>query len=130
MGLASACASLSSGSSSPSSARAATEAAPPPSSPPAVRRTRNSPQATAARALIEQAKKMLKSGSVDSALVRLERAASISPRDGEAHYWLAQAWLDKGNQSQAAEHHRLASRYLSGRSEWQARLDRQAAAVY
>ncbi|MEL7370430.1 MAG: tetratricopeptide repeat protein [Myxococcota bacterium] len=131
LGLSSACASLTSGSSPRSGVETASpEVPPPPPPPPVARRSRStSPQATAARALIGQAKKMLKSGSVDAALVRLERAASISPRDGEAHYWLSEAWLEKGNVTQAAEHHQLAARYLAGRSEWEVRLDRQASEI-
>ena len=87
---------------------------------------RASPQATAAAALIRQARKMIDARRWDAALTRLERAASINPRDGAGHYWLAEVWRAKGDADQALEHHRLAKRYLAGRADWASRLARQA----
>lgn len=90
---------------------------------------RASPQANAAAALIAQARQMIDAGRWDQALTRLERAASINPRDGAGHYWLAEVWRSKGDKGQAREHHRLAKRYLAGREEWADKLDRQADAL-
>lgn len=90
---------------------------------------RASPQANAAAALIAQARQMIEAGRWDQALTRLERAASINPRDGAGHYWLAEVWRAQGDKGQAREHHRLAKRYLAGQEGWADKLDRQAAAI-
>lgn len=90
---------------------------------------RATPQATAARALVNEGRRFLRAGRVDAALGRLERAASLDPRSGEGHYWLAQVWLAKGDASQAREHHRLAERYLGDQPDWDARLRSQANAL-
>ena len=111
------------------------EAPPPPPPPPTTRAPaptiddQNSPQAAAASALIAQARQLYQSGRLDAALSRLERAASVNPRDGVGHYWLAEVWWAKGNGDQAAEHHRLARRYLAGRDDWSGRLQKQRVTV-
>lgn len=90
---------------------------------------RATPQATAAAALVNEGRRFLRAGRVDAALGRLERAASLDPRSGEGHYWLAQVWLAKGDAGQAREHHRLAERYLGDQPDWYTRLRTQAEAI-
>ena len=84
-----------------------------------------SPEEAAASALVAKARRLIKRGRLDAALSQLERASSINPRSGEGHYWLAEVWLAKGDKDQAAEHHRLARRYLSGQAQWAKPLSRQ-----
>ena len=105
----------------PVRARPATRATPP---------ATPTPQANAARALMDEGKRLFESGRIDDALSRLERAASLNPRNGEGHYWLAEVWLAKGNSDQAQEHHKLAKRYLAGDAEWSDRLKTQQAAIH
>jgi Flp pilus assembly protein TadD len=75
--------------------------------------------------LIEQGQRQLREGRVDQAISTLERAAALNPDSGVNHYWLAEAWLAKGNAAQAREHHQLARRLLQGRPKWQNRLQVQ-----
>jgi hypothetical protein len=48
----------------------------------------------------------------------LERAINIHPRNGKNYYYLAEAWLLKGNISQAAEFNHLAELYLKNDRQW------------
>ena len=84
-----------------------------------------SPQSAAADALVQQGRKLFKARNYEAALGRLERAMSVNPRHGAGHYWLAEVWRAKGDLQQAREHHRLAKRYLSGRTDWQGRIVKQ-----
>ncbi|MFZ5584478.1 MAG: hypothetical protein ACOZHQ_00975 [Thermodesulfobacteriota bacterium] len=88
-----------------------------------------SPRATASLSLTEQGRQLLAGGQTDAAISTLERASSLNPSGGQNYYWLAQAWLVKGEPSQAAIYHRQARRYLSADPAWSARLDGQARAL-
>lgn len=85
----------------------------------------NNPRAQASLELTKQGIEQYQQGQVDDAMNTFERAASLFPGNGENYYWLAEAWLHKGNAEQALEYHRLARRHLSRESTWGDRLQTQ-----
>lgn len=84
-----------------------------------------SPQAVASLRLTEQARILLESGKVDDAITTLERAMNVNPSNGQNYYYLAEAWLKKGNPSQAREFNRLAAMYLKDEPGWMNRIKDQ-----
>jgi len=85
----------------------------------------DSPRAVASLRLTEQARVLLESGKVDDAISTLERAINLNPSNGRNYYYLAEAWLRKGNPLQAREFNRLAAIYLRDEPEWINRVDNQ-----
>lgn len=83
------------------------------------------PREVASLHLTGQGQMLLESGKVDEAIGVLERAVNISPSNGINYYYLAEAWLRKGNVMQAREWNRLAGMYLAGDSEWSPRVYEQ-----
>jgi tetratricopeptide (TPR) repeat protein len=83
------------------------------------------PREVASLHLTEQGQMLLESGKVDEAIGVLERAVNIYPSNGKNYYYLAEAWLRKGNVIQAREWNRLAGMYLAGDSEWSPRVYEQ-----
>jgi predicted Zn-dependent protease len=83
------------------------------------------PREVASLHLTEQGQMLLESGKVDEAIGVLGRAVNIYPSNGKNYYYLAEAWLKKGNAAQAREWNRLASMYLAGDSEWSPRVYEQ-----
>ena len=75
--------------------------------------------------LTEQARVLLESGKVDEAITTLERAMNVNPSNGQNYYYLAEAWLKKGNPSQAREFNRLAAIYLKDEPGWMNRVKDQ-----
>ena len=53
-------------------------------------------------------------------------AISQNPDNGRCYYYLAEAWLQKGNASQAKQFNSLANNYLKKDKGWQTRLANQA----
>jgi len=105
---------------------------PAPSSAPAVQKRDqtpppqdDSPRAVASLRLTEQARVLLESGKVDDAITTLERAMNVNPSNGQNYYYLAEAWLKKGNSSQAREFNRLAAMYLKDEPGWTNRVQDQ-----
>ena len=84
-----------------------------------------SPRAVASLRLTEQARVLLESGKVDEAITALERAMNVNPSNGQNYYYLAEAWLKKGNSSQAREFNRLAAMYLKDDPNWTGRVKDQ-----
>lgn len=84
-----------------------------------------SPRAVASLRLTEQARALLESGKVDDAITTLERAINVNPSNGQNYYYLAEAWLKKGNPSQAREFNRLAALYLRDEPAWSSRIKDQ-----
>jgi predicted Zn-dependent protease len=84
-----------------------------------------SPRAVASLRLTEQARVLLESGKVDDAITTLERAMNVNPSNGQNYYYLAEAWLKKGNPSQAGEFNRLAAIYLKDQADWMNRVKDQ-----
>jgi len=85
----------------------------------------DSPRAVASLRLTEQARVLLESGKVDDAITTLERAMNVNPSNGQNYYYLAEAWLKKGNSSQAREFNRLAAMYLKDEPGWTSRVQDQ-----
>jgi len=77
-----------------------------------------SPRAVASLRLTEQARVLLETGKVDDAITTLERAMNLNPSNGQNYYYMAEAWLRKGNSSQAREFNRLAAMYLKNDPNW------------
>jgi tetratricopeptide (TPR) repeat protein len=80
----------------------------------------------AAETLTANGRQELDQGRPDAALRLFEQAVALSPHYGPGHYYLAEAWLAKGNAPQAREFHRLAALYLEKVPGWQTRLADQA----
>jgi len=85
----------------------------------------NSPRAVASLRLTEQARVLLETGKVDDAITTLERAMNLNPSNGQNYYYMAEAWLKKGNPSQAREFNRLAAMYLKNDPNWIGRVKDQ-----
>jgi len=68
--------------------------------------------------LTSQGYALLEKGDIDGALRLLERAVGINPSDGPGYYYLAEAWLAKGNLDQASRFNTLASIYLRKDRSW------------
>jgi len=49
----------------------------------------------------------------------------VNPSNGQNYYYLAEAWLTKGNLSQAREFNRLAAMYLRDDPDWMNRVRAQ-----
>jgi predicted Zn-dependent protease len=75
--------------------------------------------------LTEQARILLENGKVDDAITTLERAMNVNPSNGQNYYYLAEAWLKKGNLTQAREFNRLAAMYLRHEAGWMDRVNDQ-----
>ncbi|MGA8179252.1 MAG: tetratricopeptide repeat protein [Desulfobacterales bacterium] len=81
-----------------------------------------SPRALAALQLTEQGRMFLENKQPDDAIGILERALNLNPDNGRNYYYLAEAWLMKGNIGQAAQFNRLANIYLKDDNEWLQRV--------
>lgn len=88
-------------------------------------RENDNPRAIASLRLTDQARVLLESGKVDEAITTLERAMNVNPSNGQNYYYLAEAWLKKGNSSQAREFNRLAAMYLKDEPRWMVRIKDQ-----
>ena len=80
------------------------------------------PRALAALELREQARVLIERNRLDDAIRALERAVNLHPQDGKNYYYLAEAWLKKGDVSQASEYNRLAEIYFKADSQWMKQL--------
>ena len=109
------------------SAPTVTTPAPPPAEPPV---KKISPQATAALELTEQGIRLLKRKRPDAAIRALERAMNLYPKDGKIYYYLAEAWLQKGNIGQAAEFNQLAQVYLQKDQYWASQIKKQQIRIH
>lgn len=75
--------------------------------------------------LMEQAMNFLDANKPDESIRTLEKAVTISPGRGESYYYLAEAWLMKGNYSQAREYNSLAAIYLKEDARWMNLIEEQ-----
>jgi tetratricopeptide (TPR) repeat protein len=80
-----------------------------------------SPRALASLRLTEQGRRLLDSGDPDAAISALERAVGLNPTNGQNYYYLSEAWLAKGDTTEAEKFNRLAGLYLEG-EEWHVKL--------
>lgn len=83
------------------------------------------PRALASLNLGEEGRKLYQAGQIDAAISTLERASALNPMNGQNYYWLAEAWLKKGDRGQALQYHRQALRHLAGDAGWRLRLEEQ-----
>lgn len=84
-----------------------------------------SPRMLASMELTEQARILLDRGRSDDAIRVLERAISIDSNNGRNYFYMAEAWLHKGNKEQAKEFNRIAEIYLRDDPEWRSPVNRQ-----
>lgn len=82
-------------------------------------------RALASLQLTNQGRILLENGKPDDAISVLERSIGLDPNNGQSCYWLAEAWLLKGNPAQAREFNRLADLYLRDDRGWMARVVEQ-----
>lgn len=75
--------------------------------------------------LTDQAKILIADGNPDAALRILERAISLDPSNGQNYYYVAEAWIIKGNADQASEFNGLAAIYLGQGTEWMELINEQ-----
>ena len=83
------------------------------------------PRSVASLQLTEQARLLIQDNKPDEAVRMLERAVALHPTNGRNYYYLAEAWLMKGNVSQAMEFNSLAALYLRDEPEWRIRVKAQ-----
>jgi Flp pilus assembly protein TadD len=86
---------------------------------------KQSPMALAALALSDQGQAHLRNGKPDEAIRVLERAINLHSQNGETYYYLAEAWLMKGNAAQAKEFNHLAAMYVKTDADWRRRVQSQ-----
>lgn len=79
----------------------------------------------AALEITEEARLLLEEGRTGDAIRLLERAVNLHPESGRSWYWLAEAWIARGDYRQAAEFSGIAETYLEGEREWEIRARRQ-----
>jgi Tfp pilus assembly protein PilF len=84
------------------------------------------PREKASLQLTEEGRQLLEENKPDHAIRSLEQAISLNPDNGRCYYYLAEAWLQKGNSSQAGQFNSLAKNYLNKNKEWKTRLANQA----
>ena len=76
------------------------------------------PRALASLRFTDQGRLFLESGHPDDAIRMYEKALNLDPANGPNYYYLAEAWIMKGNIAQAAEFNGLAAIYLEGDAKW------------
>jgi tetratricopeptide (TPR) repeat protein len=87
------------------------------------------PRAIASLQLTEQGKMLLDNGQTDDAITVFERALSLHPNNGQNYYYLAEAWLAKGDILQAGEWNCLAETYLRDNPYWMKQVRGQKARI-
>ena len=85
-----------------------------------------SPREKASIQLTREGRQLLSEGKTDHAIRQLEQAIGLNPNNGQSYYYLAQAWLEKGNFSEAKEFNHLAQIYLQDDKSWMSRVETQA----
>ena len=85
-----------------------------------------SPQEKASLQLTKEGRQLLDEDQPDQAIRSLEQALSLNPDNGLCYYYLAEAWIQKGNFSEARQFNSLAENYLKKDKNWNSRVVRQA----
>ena len=83
------------------------------------------PRTLASLRLTEQAQVLIASKKPDDAIRVLEKSLNMDPHNGRTYYYLAEAWILKGDKTQAMALNRLAEMYLNEDSVWLERVQRQ-----
>jgi len=87
---------------------------------------KENPRAAASLQLTEQGRRLLVERQPDKAIRALEQAVSLNSLNGRNYYYLAEAWLMKGDTHQAKEFNQLAEIHLKDDSAWMIRVGQQA----
>ncbi len=85
-----------------------------------------SPREKASLQLTEEGRQLLAENKPDNAIRLLEQAISLNPDNGRCYYYLAEAWLQKGNSSEARQLNSLANNYLKKDKTWKTLVANQA----
>ena len=85
-----------------------------------------SPREKASLQLTEEGRQLLAKDKPDQAIRLLEQAIGLNPDNGRCYYYLAEAWLQKGNPSQAGQFNSLAENYFKKDKDWKTRIENQA----
>jgi Tfp pilus assembly protein PilF len=85
-----------------------------------------SPREKASLQLTEEGRQLLAEDKPDQAIRLLEQAISLNPDNGRCYYYLAEAWLQKGNPSEARQFNSLAKNYLKKDEDWKSRVANQS----
>jgi Tfp pilus assembly protein PilF len=85
-----------------------------------------SPREKASLQLTEEGRQLLEEDKPDHAIRLLEQAISLNPDNGQCYYYLAEAWLQMGNFSEAKQFNSLAKNYLKKDKSWNTRVANQA----
>lgn len=75
--------------------------------------------------LTDQGKQLLAEGRYEDAISIFERSININSENGKNYYFLAEAWLKKGNAALAEEFNRLAALYVKHGSELSKQVNNQ-----
>jgi tetratricopeptide (TPR) repeat protein len=89
---------------------------------PMPKETQPSSRALASLELTRQGKALIEQNRLDAAIRALERAINIDPQNGQNYFYLAEAWLKKGDLPQAREFHHLAEMHLHKDAQWFSKL--------
>ena len=85
-----------------------------------------SPREKASLQLTEEGRQLLAEDKPDHAIRLLEQAIGLNPDNGQCYYYLAEAWIQKGNYSEARQFNSLAKNYLKKDKDWKTLLANQA----
>ena len=85
-----------------------------------------SPREKASLQLTQEGRQFIDEDKPDQAIRSLEQAISLNPDNGPCYYYLAEAWLQKGNFSEAKQFNSLAEDYLKKDKGWNSRVANQA----
>ena len=85
-----------------------------------------SPREKASLQLTQEGRQFIDEDKPDQAIRSLEQAISLNPDNGPCYYYLAEAWLQKGNFSEARQFNSLAENYLKKDKGWNSRVANQA----
>ncbi len=79
----------------------------------------------AAHSLTRKGCRLLQNQDYDGAIRVLEWAVGVNPADGPGYFYLAEAWLAKGDCERAARFNDLTVLYLRGDRKWTRRAEAQ-----
>jgi len=82
-------------------------------------------RAQASLRLTEQARELIAAGKADEAIRTLEKALNLDPQNSRSYYFLAEAWLLKGDKTRAAQFNRLAESHLRNDRAWASKVSAQ-----
>ena len=85
-----------------------------------------SPREKASLQLTQEGRQLLAEGKPDQAIRLMEQAIGLNPDNGQCYYYLAEAWLQKGNPSEAGQFNSLAKNYLKKDKDWKTLVANQA----